>query len=144
MLETIYTPTTDYYYNYNTNTITSYDSIKKTIYIKDGFCDGLEIENCYYKLEEQAKKDLLSTIPNNKKECELNGFVWKEIKEFPQIPSYPKSHCESTYEQVCNIDYDELEPIKGSCWWDKESLNRLGRDKLVKDLINKYNNLYRK
>jgi hypothetical protein len=139
----MYTPTTDYYYDYGLKTI-SYDSTKKTTYIRGGFCDGLEVQDCSYKLEEQAKKDLLNTIPNNKQECELLGFVWKEIKEFPQILSYPKSHCESIYEQVCSIDYDKLEPIKGSCWWNKQSLNRLGRIDLVKNLINKYNNLYRK
>jgi hypothetical protein len=144
MLETIYTPTTDYYYDYGLGMTISYDSIKKTIYVRGGFCDDLEVQDCSYKLQEQAKKELLTTIPNNEQKCKLVGFVWKEIKEFPQIASYPKSHCESVYEQICKVDYDGLEPIKSFCWWDKQSLNKIGRNKLVMDLINKYKNLYKK
>jgi hypothetical protein len=143
MLETVYYQTTDYVSD-GLYGVIAIDSTKSKTYVRGGFCDGLEVQNCHYKLEEQAKKDLLNTIPNNIEECKLLGFVWKEIKEFPQIPSYPKSHCESIYEQMCSVDYDGLEPIKASCWWDKQSLNKLGRNKLVRDLINKYNNLYRK
>jgi len=143
MLDTIAVPTTDCYYNQLTETITCEDSIDYINYVKDGICKGLTVDKCYDKLNDIANKELISSIPTNKKQCELMGFIWQDIKEFPQIPSYPKSHCEPIYNSVCSTSYDGQEPVSAKCWWDNNQLNKLGRNKLVRDLITKYNNLYK-
>lgn len=144
MLDTLYIPTTECNYDFNLETVICEDVIKKVSYIKDGICKGLQIDNCYNKLNDIANKDLLASIPTNKEQCELINFVWEDIKEFPQIPSYPKSNCKSIYNSICNTDYNGQEPISAKCWWDNKSLNKLGRNKLIRDLIIKYKNLYKK